>query len=367
MMANEEDKKEKSKKEKRIEGRRRAIEISIQRRKKREQEEEEREQQRKQHDEDEKSDQPYDQYPFWNNASKLSTRHGARNQNRHQKIVKFLLQTFPDVMNEKKTNGAGEFILDVAGGKGELSSRLVYCHQKKVVMVDPRKADIEHCFETVVLKNLPKKWQQKYNDRKQQRKNNSGHEESSIISNPFEELFQQHEMEFTHYSVGIPYPYVRNESDVSYIRSTSSTSTNTTSKSTSFSIRNKDLLYEKNILMQKLIKDATILLGIHSDGATEAIIDSALHFKKPFCVIPCCVFPSFFPNRFLRVSADGSNALSPPCTIIGSQDNEKNVKLIPVRTHEQFCKFLVQKHPRFVMKLLPFDGRNVAIYWDGKD
>jgi hypothetical protein len=40
-------------------------------------------------------------------------------------------------------------------------------------------------------------------------------------------------------------------------------------------------------------------------------------------------------------------------------------KRIPVRTHDQFCKYLLAKDDRFVKEILPFDGRNVAIWWDG--
>ena len=81
-------------------------------------------------------------------------------------------------------------------------------------------------------------------------------------------------------------------------------------------------------------------------GATEAIVDVALKYKKPFVVVPCCVFPNFFQQRML-VEDDG--------------------RVVRVRSYEQFCRYLVQKDERFVMETLPFEGRNVAIWWDGKD
>ena len=40
---------------------------------------------------------------------------------------------------------------------------------------------------------------------------------------------------------------------------------------------------------------------------------------------------------------------------------------VKVRSYEQFCRYLVQKDERFVMETLPFEGRNIAIWWDGKD
>lgn len=34
-----------------------------------------------------------------------------------------------------------------------------------------------------------------------------------------------------------------------------------------------------------------------SNKATEAAIDLAIFLRIPFAVVPCCVFPSEFPNR----------------------------------------------------------------------
>ena len=32
----------------------------------------------------------------------------------------------------------------------------------------------------------------------------------------------------------------------------------------------------------------------------------------------------------------------------------------------QFCQFLFQKHAGFRLETLPFEGRNIAIWWDGE-
>ena len=90
---------------------------------------------------------------------------------------------------------------------------------------------------------------------------------------------------------------------------------------------------------------ALVLLGVHAAGATEAIVTAALRHNKPFVVVPCCVFPNVFTQR--RVEEDG--------------------KFVPLRSHVHICRFLKAKDPRFVMETLPFEGRNVAIWWDGKE
>jgi len=101
---------------------------------------------------------------------------------------------------------------------------------------------------------------------------------------------------------------------------------------------------EKNFELRNAISNASLLIGMHADSATEAIVDAALKFRKPFVVVPCCVFPTFFPQR----------------KIIDS-----NGKITNVRTYDQFCRYLLQKDNRFVMETLPFEGRNIAIWWDG--
>lgn len=47
------------------------------------------------------------------------------------------------------------------------------------------------------------------------------------------------------------------------------------------------------------VKSHTIIIGLHADEATEAIVDVALKKQLPFAVVPCCVFPSIFPHRVL--------------------------------------------------------------------
>ena len=43
--------------------------------------------------------------------------------------------------------------------------------------------------------------------------------------------------------------------------------------------------------------DCSVVLGMHPDEATESIVDFAKKFGKPFAVVPCCVFPALFPDR----------------------------------------------------------------------
>jgi hypothetical protein len=235
-------------------------------------------------------------------------RHGARNHDKSKLFVRWLAETFPDQLNSGRANdrqGRNEsLILDVAGGKGEVAARLCVCHQCQVTLIDPRQCDIAGVFQSTVLRQLPKKYQQRIEER--------------ILINPefvaelFRDMFRQLAMNFDEEAI--------------------------------------ELSHE----LDESLRQCSLIIGLHADGATEAIVDSALRHRKPFCVVPCCVFPTFFPQRRLLVDSDD-----------GSVDDHDGSNWIPVRTHEQFCTYLLRKDPRLRHTVLPFEGRNVCIWWDG--
>mmetsp|Transcript_22980 Transcript_22980/g.63746 ORF Transcript_22980/g.63746 Transcript_22980/m.63746 type:complete len:398 (+) Transcript_22980:90-1283(+) len=324
-----------------------------------------------------------------------SKRHGARNQHRHKFFVKWLLETFDLDESRTKTpitktaattcggtkstreqgstgtkdetiddeNAIGSedrvidgqnsalvsdddetsspssttsssrpqrqmHVLDVAGGKGEVSARLTMCHQQQVIMVDPRPADIVDCYERIVLPKIPNKWQRRL---EKQREANP-----DFVKDIVEARFQQLVTTFDEDKV---------------IPDATCHSIGATDSPPSSSSASKESESESPTELQSAVQNATLIVGLHADGATEAIVDAALEYDKPFVVVPCCVFPNFFPNRRILVDDPGDG--SPP-------------KTIRVRTHEQFCTYLLRKDPRFVMEELPFEGRNIAIWWNGK-
>eukprot|EP00038_Savillea_parva_P026380 m.53677 g.53677 ORF g.53677 m.53677 type:complete len:353 (-) comp7473_c0_seq1:1362-2420(-) len=80
-----------------------------------------------------------------------------------------------------------------------------------------------------------------------------------------------------------------------------------------------------------VIHAAALVIGFHPDQATEACIDLALALRIPFAVCPCCVFPQEFPDRRL---ADGT----------------------VVTKYDQFIRYLCTKHPAIKVAELPFSG-----------
>jgi len=93
---------------------------------------------------------------------------------------------------------------------------------------------------------------------------------------------------------------------------------------------NMDSFLEKAENIQ-LVEQASLLLGMHPDEATDSIFDVAIKFDKPFAVVPCCVFGQKFPARQL---ADGGRVLS----------------------YEHLVEYLTAK------AFLPFDGKNLVLF-----
>eukprot|EP00993_Chasmostoma_nieuportense_P002696 NODE_3469_length_962_cov_27.295808_g3319_i0.p1 GENE.NODE_3469_length_962_cov_27.295808_g3319_i0~~NODE_3469_length_962_cov_27.295808_g3319_i0.p1 ORF type:complete len:268 (-),score=46.98 NODE_3469_length_962_cov_27.295808_g3319_i0:98-901(-) len=82
----------------------------------------------------------------------------------------------------------------------------------------------------------------------------------------------------------------------------------------------------------------SVVVGMHPDEATVPIVEACVEHRKPFAVVPCCVFWKTHPYR--RVNG------------------------APVRTYEQFCSFLLAMHTSLRIERLPFEGRNVVIFTD---
>ncbi|KAI9920370.1 hypothetical protein PsorP6_015517 [Peronosclerospora sorghi] len=86
-------------------------------------------------------------------------------------------------------------------------------------------------------------------------------------------------------------------------------------------------------LYKEFFANCSVLVGMHPDEATEAIVDASLTLRKPFAIVPCCVMSLVFPDRRCW---DGT----------------------PVVTYETFIKYLREKHPSVQSHFLPFAGCN---------
>jgi hypothetical protein len=218
--------------------------------------------------------------------------------------MKYLLKKFPSSFRDAQNDSfPRRHVLDVAGGKGELTARMTMCHSTNVILVDPREADILKVFQNTVYRSLPKKWQERISA-----------QDSKDIAKKLDGRFKQL---MTYFPMD---------------------------GSKEFDVL-KELM--KNPELSDAVENCTLMIGIHADGATEAIVDIALYYRKPFIVVPCCVFPNLFKERKVPSNIDGDEIF------------------VPVRNHEQLCHYLVRKDSHFTIETLPFEGRNIAICWDG--
>jgi len=100
----------------------------------------------------------------------------------------------------------------------------------------------------------------------------------------------------------------------------------------------EDVTVERALEIARLVRECSAVVGLHPDQAVGHIVDYAIASRKPFAVVPCCVYSAAFPKRKLR---DGT----------------------PVRSYEQLIEYLKSRRPGIRTKTLDFGGKNVAVYW----
>ncbi|KAL7427774.1 hypothetical protein ACHAXM_001222 [Skeletonema potamos] len=123
---------------------------------------------------------------------------------------------------------------------------------------------------------------------------------------------------------------------------------------TCFSMERFPEIYTQSITngnqeQNKSIPSTALLLGLHPDECSEAILDAALEHNLSVAIIPCCVFPYMFPSR--KVNKRSS---------IGG--DEKDEEEVPVREYNDFLQYLLDKDESLQLVTLPFEGKNKVIY-----
>ncbi len=93
---------------------------------------------------------------------------------------------------------------------------------------------------------------------------------------------------------------------------------------------------------KEFLSNCSLFVGMHPDQPTELIIDSAFEMNKPFCIVPCCVYPSLFPDRKISTGQG-------------------------VKRYSSFIQYLLEKDDRIQSKKLNFQGRNIVLYWFPSD
>ncbi len=89
--------------------------------------------------------------------------------------------------------------------------------------------------------------------------------------------------------------------------------------------------------ISQALAECSVVIGLHPDGATDAIVDFALEHGKPFALLPCCVYRKQFPDR--RVPSGGT-----------------------VKTYEELLDHLQARCDGIQRASLGFEGRDVVLY-----
>ncbi|KAL3806228.1 hypothetical protein ACHAXA_008670 [Cyclostephanos tholiformis] len=86
-----------------------------------------------------------------------------------------------------------------------------------------------------------------------------------------------------------------------------------------------------------ILRRCHLVVGLHPDQATGEIVEFAMAMHIPYCIVPCCVYSDTFVKRKLR---DGTR----------------------VTTFEHLVTWLCEKDPRARTATLDLDGKNTVVY-----
>ena len=90
--------------------------------------------------------------------------------------------------------------------------------------------------------------------------------------------------------------------------------------------------------LREAVDQCEVLLAMHPDSATGAVVETAISLRKAFAVVPCCVFSYMFPDR----KTPDSNT---------------------VATYDELVDYLESLGKGVIKRAsLPFEGRNTVLY-----
>ena len=89
--------------------------------------------------------------------------------------------------------------------------------------------------------------------------------------------------------------------------------------------------------VRDIVRRCHLVVGLHPDQAAGDIIEFAMAMRVPYCIVPCCVYSDAFAQRKLR---DGTK----------------------VRTFDHLVQWLCEKDPRAKTATLDLEGKNTVVY-----
>lgn len=280
--------------------------------------------------------------PISNNATTRSppppsTRAFSR-KNRVYVFREFLLRIYGAYLSKDS------IVLDVAGGKGDLSWLLTNVDELDSIVADPRITKHEHLVKAITyLRKNPNE------ARLRSIPNQPTHQPLAALVLKLEgkECFQSPR----HLRILVDAPLV--DAVRHYLETSDGDAWLEYWKDASgralvaqpLGYREHFLSTERQITNAVQALDAILslrlIIGFHPDQATEPCMDLATVLNIPFCICPCCVFPSEFPHR-------------------------RNAEGEQVQKYKQFIPYLQNKYQRIHTDTLDFHetetARNLVLY-----
>ncbi len=282
----------------------------------------------------------------------------------------FILRTYSDYLATTHPDSNNDIIiLDIAGGKGDLSWVLHNIDQYQSIVVDPR-CTINHIDKSVdFLCRFPDECQKRsiphistYQplaalmprlEQNGYRMESPGHLRIFVD----DELVQTLRSIMTKKGTG---PTTNSDSfhddewDRYWTKATQRTihHINPSGKN-DFSIDDQASSSSHNTITHaatalQYICQAKLIVGYHPDQATDACFELAQLLNIPVCVVPCCVFPSQFPHRRLWEDNDDDD----------DENDERRGK--PVEKYDDLIQYLRQQYPYLQTDALEFPGTTTA-------
>jgi hypothetical protein len=197
----------------------------------------------------------------------------------------------------------GDVVLDIAGGKGDLSWLLRNIHGVDSVVVDPRVTRHEHILRSVeYLRRYPKEALERAVS------GLPSHQPLAALMPRCQHIsdFQipQHLRILVDDDLVYAIRNVRGNEDSCPIvweeywaAATRKALETNTQGYREARRRTKQQIVDADEALQ-IILQTRLVVGFHPDQATDACFDLAIELQVPFCIVPCCVFPSEFAGRF---------------------------------------------------------------------
>ena len=230
-----------------------------------------------------------------NNDGDATDTHCMKDKGKHNIVfTRWLLATFGDRLKGGK-HGTG--VCDIAGGRGLIALELTLNYNIQSILIEPKPLNLNSTSRKRI-----KKWYKKHDN---------DHED--IVSSTKTNLINNaHNVPKKDTSMTIPIVHLQSE----------------------FYCIESGLNTDE---VMQAVEGCSVLLAMHPDQATGAVVEAAIKLGKPFAIVPCCVFARQFPERF-----------TPSGSVVSS--------------YEDLCDWIQAQHADIRRDILPFHGRNVVLY-----